>query len=72
MSNIFILKHDATLSEIQDAIDERMAKLKGIVGCLLNSTDVPQEVAHDAIFAIDGYLEELECLQNRLITSRLQ
>jgi hypothetical protein len=67
MSSIFVLRQDVTPSEIQDAIDERMVKLKGIVGCLLNSTDVPQETVHDAIFAIDGYLEELECLQNRLV-----
>lgn len=67
MSSIFVLRQDVTPSEIQDAIDERMVKLKGIVGCLLNSTDVSQETMHDTIFAIDGYLEELEYLQNHLV-----
>lgn len=62
MNNVFVLRQDVTPAEIHDAIDERIEKLKGIVGCLLTCIDTPQEIAHAALWAMDGYLEELERL----------
>lgn len=65
MNNIFVLQPNAAPADIQDAIDERMAKLKGIVGCLLANDDMPQEILHAVLWAADGYLDELECLLGR-------
>lgn len=72
MNNVFILNPAVSLSDLQDAIDERITKLKATTACLLaaDESSVTYELVHDTIWAIDGLIEELDILC-RCLTPRL-
>lgn len=72
MEKYFILNPQINLSNIQDAVDERLDKIKGILNCLifaLEFTQCDQQLdnhsAYHALWAIDGYLEEINCLRQK-------
>ena len=70
MDSIFTLKPFATVLELKDAIDERLIKAKAITGCLLSQDYDLHESNHaifnGAVWAIDGFIEEIEFLGDRL------
>lgn len=72
MEKYFILNPQINLSNIQDAIDERLDKIKGILNCLIFALEFTQSdqqldnySAYHALWAIDGYLEEINCLRQK-------
>jgi len=71
MDNIFSLKPSITPLEIKDAIDERLIKARAIANCLLAqdySYNEPSSSAiHGAVWAIDDYLREIECLEDKFM-----
>jgi hypothetical protein len=70
MDNTFILNTYIDSLDIKDAIYERLIKARSITSCLLTANDGLVESAnkcfYGAVLAIDDYLEEIECLENKL------
>jgi hypothetical protein len=69
MEKAFILNSEIKSLDIKDAIDERMNKARGVLNCLifaLEFTNEDQELdessAYHALWALDGFLEEIDCL----------
>lgn len=71
MDNIFILNPSVTILNIKDAIDERLTKARAIANCLLtqdcNHYESNNSILHGAIWTIDDYLSEIECLIAKLL-----
>lgn len=73
MEKPFILNPALTSLNIKDAIDERLGKLKGILNCLMfamefvqDDNELDNETAYHALWAVDGFLEEITCLKQKL------
>lgn len=68
MEKVFILNPDLAISELKDAIIERITKAKSITSCLLDSSgyDIDRSLFHGIFLALDGYLIEIDCLFDKL------
>ena len=73
MDNTFILNPAINALDIQDAIHERLTKARSIVSCLLAGNagiaELRNRFIYGAMWAIDGYLEEIEILHDMLISN---
>lgn len=74
MEKIFILNPAINNLVIQDAVEERINKMKGVLNCLIFSLEFTQEdqeldstSAYHALWAIDGFLDEINCLRQKWI-----
>jgi len=69
MDSIFIIKPSITVSELKEAIDNRLIKARAISSCLLSQDRGYHEPSnsslHGAIWAIDDYLCEIEYLEGK-------
>lgn len=72
MEKYFIVNPQATSLNIQDAIDEKLDKIRGILNCLIFAIEFTQEdqeldssSAYHTLWAIDGFLEEINCLRKK-------
>jgi len=70
MDNTFILNPSIDSLGIKDAIHERLTKARSIVSCLMAGNDRIAELHNRFIYGtfwtVDGLLNELEQLQERL------
>lgn len=73
MNKIFTLNSSCTTINIKDAIDERFNKIKGILNCLIFALEFTQDdqeldssSAYHALWAIDGLLDEINCLRQKI------
>jgi hypothetical protein len=73
MEKPFILNPTLNLLEIKDAMDERFSKLKGVLNCLMFAVEFVQgddeldnDSAYHALWAIDGFVDEIYCLKQKL------
>jgi len=69
MGNYFILNSCLTKLDLIDAINERIMKSKSMTSYLLScdfSGDDNAKSIYGIVWALDGYLEELDCLFGRL------
>jgi len=73
MEKSFLLNPSFNLLEIKDAMNDRFSKIKGILNCLIFALEFVQgddELDHNsafhALWAIDGFLDELCCLKEKL------
>lgn len=65
MENTFILNPSLTSLEIVDGINERIMKARALTSFLLGSNiagDTTFKSVHEFIWALDGYLEEIDSL----------
>jgi hypothetical protein len=72
MEKPFILNPNLTSINIQDAIDERIEKARGVLNCLIFALQFTQEdqVLDEsstwyALWTIDGFLDEVTCLRQK-------
>lgn len=76
MENIFIINPEATLSDVKDAIEERIAKVKALTSHFLenvinydeNSDGLSKECLEDMLNMINDFLHEIDFLYQRLNT----
>ena len=70
MDNIFTLRPHITPSDLKDAIDERLIKAKAITSYLMadyfNTQKHVETLLYGAVLAIDGFIDEIEYLGDRL------
>ncbi len=70
MDNTFILNTSIDSLGIKDAIHERLTKAQAITSCLLancgEEAELPYMCIYGVIWAVDSYLEELDCLFAKL------
>jgi len=69
MGNYFILNSCLTKLDLIDAINERLMKSKSMTSYLLScdfSGGGDAKSIYGIVWALDGYLEELDCLFDRL------
>lgn len=68
MTKIFIINPAAIRANLQDAIDERITKIKSITASLLlaDETCLDYQTMYGTIWAIDGLLDEVDALYQRL------
>jgi hypothetical protein len=70
MDNTFIFNPSIGSLGIKDSIYERLTKAQAITSCLLANNDgeaeLPYTCIYGAIWAVDSYLEELDCLFTKL------
>lgn len=71
MEKTFVLNPTLNLLNIKDAIDERLSKIKGILNCLMfanlqNEEELDNDSTYHALWAMDGFLEEISCLKQKL------
>jgi hypothetical protein len=76
MDSPFILNPRITVPTIKDAIHERMSKLSGVLTCLMYATEFIQDdqgldrnSIYHTLWAMEGFLDEVNCLQQQLMTS---
>lgn len=63
MDNLFLINPNASLLNIQDAINERLTHLKSITYCLLiANSELESKASYGAISAIDYLIHELSFL----------
>lgn len=72
MNAVFTFNPATTVPDIKDAIDEKFRKIKGILNCLIFALEFTQEdqrldasSAYHALWAIDGFLEEIDYLRQK-------
>lgn len=72
MEKLFILNPAANTTDLIDAIDEKISKIKGILNCVIfalefsDSDDkLDHSSAYHALWAIDGFLDEVNCLRQK-------
>lgn len=75
MEKTFLINPNLNLQNIKDAIDERISKLKGILNCLMfamefvqSDDELDNESAYHALWTMDGFVEEINCLKNKMDT----
>jgi hypothetical protein len=73
MEKPFIFNPNINSLDLKDAIDERYSKLRGVLNCLIFAIEFTQEdqeldnsSAYHALWAIDGFLEEVDYLRKKL------
>lgn len=73
MDNAFVYNTELYQTQIQDTIQDRINKAKAVITCLMFSVEfLNEDVSLDnstifhALWAVDGFLEEIELLQNKL------
>jgi hypothetical protein len=73
MENPFILNPTITITNLKDAIAERIDKIRGILNCVMFAIEFTNDYdeldsssAFHALWAIDGLLEETDCLRTKL------
>ncbi len=71
MDNLFFLNPTANDLDIKDAINERFDKAKGVLNCLMllvgeGGDEFNNYSAYHALWAIDGFLDEIDWLKQKL------
>jgi hypothetical protein len=61
-TNLFCFNENINAFVLREAVYSRIAKAKAITSCMLllkDNQELKQQVLHDAIWAVDDYLEDL-------------
>jgi len=70
METIFVLNPSVSVLNIKDAIHERLSKAASVTSCLLackgGQASLSDQLMYGAIWAIDGYLQDIDGLYERL------
>lgn len=76
MEKLFILNPAANIPDCKDAMDEKFCKIRGILNCVIfalefaNGDDkLDHSSAYQALWAIDGFLDEVNCLRQKICES---
>jgi hypothetical protein len=71
MENVFILNPSLKLLDLKNAINNRLVKVQSIITLLLAASQENEFIINDrtiniALWAAEGYLDEIECLHEKL------